>query len=96
MVQTSGKPQGSVPRTEANNFRDSDGNRVNIGNFDDKGLNINNYWDDKPNHDIGVASSRQSTLYRRTPAWAGVFVTALWLILSTLRASDRSHQVQLQ
>lgn len=39
---------------------DSDGNRVNVGNFDDNGLNVNNNWDDNRNDNIGVSSARQS------------------------------------
>ena len=37
---------------------DSDGNRVNVGNFDSNGLNVNNYWDDNRNDNIGVSSAR--------------------------------------
>ncbi len=36
---------------------DSDGNRVNVGNFDANGLNVNN-WNDERNSNIGLASSR--------------------------------------
>lgn len=39
---------------------DSNGYRVNVGDFDLDGLNINNWNDDEnPNSDIGVASSRK-------------------------------------
>ena len=41
---------------------DSDGNHVNVGNFDVKGLNVNNNWDNKRNDDLGLASARQSSL----------------------------------
>jgi hypothetical protein len=36
----------------------ADGNHVNVGNFDEDGLNVNNYWDDNRNDNIGVASAR--------------------------------------
>ena len=36
----------------------SDGNRVNVGNFDSHGLNVNNYWDDNRNDNLGVSSAR--------------------------------------
>ena len=36
----------------------SDGNHVNVGNFDTKGLNINNNWDDNRNDNLGVSSAR--------------------------------------
>lgn len=38
----------------------SDGNRVNVGNFDAKGLNVNNWNDDNRNDNIGVSATRQS------------------------------------
>ena len=41
---------------------DSNGNRVNVGNFDANGLNVNNNWDDNRNDNIGVASARKSPL----------------------------------
>lgn len=37
----------------------SEGNRVRVGGFDDRGLNVNDYWDHTPDHDFGVASSRK-------------------------------------
>jgi len=39
---------------------DSDGNRVNVGNFDSGGLNVNNNWDDNRNDNIGVSAARKS------------------------------------
>lgn len=45
---------------EAGNYLDSDGNRVNSGNFNADGLNVNNNWDDNRNDNIGVASARKS------------------------------------
>lgn len=38
----------------------SDGDRVNVGNFDSSGLNINNYWDSNRNNNLGLASSQNS------------------------------------
>jgi len=37
----------------------SHGFRVRVGNFDANGLNVNNYWDDNRNSNIGVASVRK-------------------------------------
>lgn len=42
------------------NIVDSDGNRVNLGNFDEDGLSVYNNWDDNRNSNIGLSSSRQS------------------------------------
>lgn len=54
---------------------DSDGNHVNVGNFDAKGLNVNNNWDDNRNDNLGVASARQSLLYPdEVPPSAGFFL----------------------
>jgi hypothetical protein len=63
-----GKPQDSVPRTKRvmdgiEQTIDSDGNHVNVGNFDASGLNVNNNWDNNRNDNLGVASARQSLLY---------------------------------
>ena len=72
-IGTSGSnPRGSVPRTSgswmgADKYLDSDGNRVNVGNFDDKGLNVNNNWDDNRNENLGLASARQSSLHLEPP-----------------------------
>lgn len=44
----------------------ADGNRVIVGNFDADGLNVNNYWDDNRNDNIGVSSSRKSNLCHKT------------------------------
>ena len=41
---------------------DSGGNRVNLGNFVASGLNVNNYWDDNRNDNIGLASARNFSL----------------------------------
>ena len=41
-------------------YLDSDGNRVNVGNFDSKGLNVNNWNDDNRNGNIGLSGVRQS------------------------------------
>ena len=45
----------------------ADGNRVYVGNFDSEGLNVNNYWDDNRNSNLGVASARQSHFYSKMP-----------------------------
>ena len=50
---------------EAGNFVDSDGNRVNVGNFDSQGLNVNNNSDDNRNDNLGLSSARQSSPYSR-------------------------------
>lgn len=36
----------------------SDGNRVNLGDFDSDGLNVDNYWDDNRNSYLGVSVAR--------------------------------------
>jgi hypothetical protein len=41
-------------------FVDSNGNHANVGNFDEDGLNINNWNDNDRNSNVGVASARQS------------------------------------
>ena len=48
-------------------YLDSDGNRVNVGNFDAKGLNVNNYWDNNRNDNLGLASARQSSSHLERP-----------------------------
>lgn len=67
-----GNPRGPVIRMEASNSCDSDGNRVNVGNFDDKDINVNNNLNSNRNSNLGVASARQSSLSEGTPAHAGV------------------------
>ena len=53
----------------------SDGNRVNVGNFDENGLNVNNYWDDNRNYNIGLAASRQSfSVNVKYPRKGGYFI----------------------
>ncbi|MBI2454083.1 MAG: hypothetical protein HYV54_00705 [Parcubacteria group bacterium] len=49
---------------ETSKLLDSDGNRVNVGNFDRKGLNVNNYhpdWNDNDN--LRVCLFRNFRLY---------------------------------
>ncbi len=58
-------PSNSGDIDGSGQFLDSDGNHVYVGDFDASGLNVNNYWDDNRNSDIGVASSRQSLLSPR-------------------------------
>lgn len=57
------KPRVSVIIDGNEQYLDSDGNRVNVGNFDSKGLNVNNWNDDNRNDNIGVSVGRQSQLY---------------------------------
>ena len=38
---------------------DSDGNHVNVGNFDAKGLSVDGYWDYDRSVHLGVASARK-------------------------------------
>jgi len=52
-------PRTSGSWTGADKYLDSDGNRVNVGNFDAKGLNVNNNWDDNRNDYLGLASARK-------------------------------------
>ena len=65
----------SVPRKRGTDGSeqslDSDGNHVNVGNFDAKGLNVNNNWDNNRNNNLGLASARQASLSQRTPAQSG-------------------------
>jgi hypothetical protein len=44
----------------------SDGNRVNVGNGDANGLNLNRWDDDDPNGYIGLGASRQSLSISKT------------------------------
>jgi hypothetical protein len=41
-------------------YLDSDGNRVNVGNCDANGVNVNNNWDDNRNDNVGLSASRKS------------------------------------
>lgn len=68
----SSNPRFSVTERKMGKFLDSDGNRVNVGNFDANGLNVNNYWDDNRNSNIGLASARHSFLYHNNTPF-GVF-----------------------
>ena len=70
-------PRTSGSWTGADNYLDSDGNRVNVGNFDAKGLNVNN-WDDNRNEQLGLASARQSSPHTKRPLRAGALVIAPW------------------
>jgi len=53
---------------------DSNGNHVNVGNFDAKGLNVNNNWDDNRNDNLGVASARNFNLTRSRSSHKGASV----------------------
>lgn len=44
------------------NVVDSNGDRVNVGNFDESGLNVNNWNDHDRNDNLGVSSSRNFIL----------------------------------
>ena len=61
-------------------YVDSDGNRVNVGDFDSGGLNVNNNWNDNRNDNLGVASARQSLRPRMPAREAGILIVFLWLI----------------
>ena len=62
---------------KTDNFLTSDGNRVNVGNFDANGLNVNNNWDDNRNDNIGLAAARKSFLYlNQKPSCEGLLVKA--------------------
>jgi hypothetical protein len=45
---------------ESGQYLDSDGNHVNVGNFNAEGLNVNNNYDDNQNDNLGVSSARKS------------------------------------
>jgi hypothetical protein len=38
-----------------------------VGNFDAKGLNVNNYWDDFRSGSLGVSAAWQSASIRKAP-----------------------------
>jgi hypothetical protein len=61
----------------AGNVRDSDGNRVNVGNFDADGLNVNNNWDDNRNDNLGLSSARQSSPHPGIPSLGGILYRLL-------------------
>ena len=50
----------------------------NVGNFDAKGLNVNNNWDDNRNDNLGLASARQSSPHLEGPPSAGLLVSVPW------------------
>ena len=52
---------------------DSDGNRVNVGNFDSDGLNVNNYWDSNRNDNLALASSQHSFSHQDETLFLRVF-----------------------
>lgn len=53
---------------------DSNGNRVNVGNFDSEGLNVDNNWDDNRNGNLGVSSARHFNLSIRNVPLSGAFL----------------------
>lgn len=54
------QPSTSGAKDGNGQYLDSDGNRVNLGNFNADGLNLNNNSDDNRNDNLAVASSLQS------------------------------------
>jgi len=53
----------------------SGGDCVGVGDFDEDGLNVNNYWDDNRNYNIGLAASRQSfSVNVKYPRKGGYFI----------------------
>ena len=61
---------------EADKFSGSAGNLSIVGNFDENGLNVNN-WNGNRNDNIGCGASRQSSLIQQTPAFTRAFVSPL-------------------
>jgi hypothetical protein len=51
---------GNISNPVGESADSSDGNRVNVGNFDSDGLNVNNWNDDNRNDNIGLSAARQS------------------------------------
>lgn len=48
---------------KAGNFLTSDGNRVNVGNFDSNGFNVNRNWSENRNSNLRVVLVWNSFLY---------------------------------
>ena len=46
----------------SNNSVSANDNHVNVGNFDVAGLNVNNYWNDNHNDNLGLAGARNFNL----------------------------------
>ena len=63
---------------EAGNYSGSDEYPSIVGNFDENGLNVNN-WNGNRNDNVGCGAARQLSLYspERSRPSAGVSVTAL-------------------
>ena len=55
---------------------DSNGDHVNLGNFDKNGLNVNNWYDNNRNSNIGLASARNSVseIEKETPLRAFLLI----------------------
>ena len=54
-----------MPRTgEGKNSRDSDGNLVNVGNFDSNGANVNRWTPRNSDSNMGVCFSRSDTVMK--------------------------------
>ncbi len=58
---------------------DSNGNRVNAGNFDANGLNLNN-WDDNRNNNIGLSASLHFHLQENPPKGGFSYPVLIFLI----------------
>lgn len=79
------------------NYVDSNGNRVNAGNFDSDGFNVNNDSDDNCNPNIALGGLWQFLLAASTTlslATSRVRGSFCFLVptSSTHRASDQSHR----
>jgi hypothetical protein len=53
----------------AKNSRNPDGNRLNLGNFDENGLNCNNWWNDNRNDNLGVFGLMMKRIKRTAAIW---------------------------
>ena len=56
------KPLFPVRKMRASKISDSDGNRVNVGDLDSNGLNVNNYSPDNSDSNLRVVVLRQFSL----------------------------------
>ncbi len=66
----------------------SDGNRVNVGNFDSNGLNVNNYWDDNRNNNLGLASSRNSFSHQRNTLFTESVLSVLFILIYMIKYKE--------
>lgn len=65
----------TVPRKVSGISCNADGNRLNLGNFDDTGLNCNNWnFDDNANDNLGVfALMMEKVTKKKTSRMIGMF-----------------------